>query len=124
MLVGRGRQFTGEPNMKTISLSVAKSKIGFVLLGLLCFALLSPSLRAQDSADNNDPSANIDPNAPPPPDGQAPVDPNAPDPPSRVARISFLDGTVSFQPGGQGEWGSAAQNRPVTVGDKLWTDQS
>ncbi len=66
----------------------------------------------------------MDQNAPAPPDGQTAPDPNAPDPPSRVARISFLDGTVSFQPGGQGEWGSAAQNRPVTVGDKLWTDQS
>src|SRR6266481_2758993 len=46
------------------------------------------------------------------------------DPPTRVARISFLDGTVSFQPGGEGEWGSAAKNRPVTVGDKLWTDKA
>jgi len=118
--------------MKTISLSLAKlplsfGKVAFLLAGLLCFALLSPSLRAQDPANspsNNDPSAAIDPNAPPPPDDQANQNPNAPDPPSRVARISFLDGTVSFQPGGQGEWGSAAQNRPVTVGDKLWTDQA
>jgi uncharacterized membrane protein YgcG len=133
MLVGRNRQFTGEPIMKTNSLSFAKSpfaisKGAFWLAGLLCFALLSPSVRAQDPANspnpNNDPQAAMDPNAPAPPDGQAPVDPNAPDPPSRVARISFLDGTVSFQPGGQGEWGSAAQNRPVTVGDKLWTDQA
>ncbi len=122
--------------MKAISLSVAKSPSSiatgaFWLAGLLCLALLSPSVRAQDPANspdpNNDPQAAIDPNAqnaPAPPDGQAPVDPNAPDPPSRVARISFLDGTVSFQPGGQGEWGSAAQNRPVTVGYKLWTDQA
>jgi len=118
--------------MKTNSLSVAKSPFSiatgaFWLAGLLCLALLSPSVRAQDPANspnNSDPQAAIDPNAPAPPDGQAPVDPNAPDPPSRVARISFLDGTVSFQPGGQGEWGSAAQNRPVTVGDKLWTDQA
>jgi uncharacterized membrane protein YgcG len=119
--------------MKTNSLSFGKSRFSAAtgalwLGGLLCLALLSPSVRAQDSANspnpNNDPQAAIDPNAPAPPDGQAPVDPNAPDPPSRVARISFLDGTVSFQPGGQGEWGSAAQNRPVTVGDKLWTDQA
>jgi FecR protein len=46
------------------------------------------------------------------------------DPPSRVARISFLDGTVSIQPGGTGDWGSASINRPVTIGDKLWTDQN
>src|ERR1700744_598138 len=119
--------------MKTNSLSVAKSPFSiatraFWLAGLLCLALQSPSVRAQDPANSpsyqNDPSAQTDQNAPPPPDGQTAPDPNAPDPPSRVARISFLDGAVSFQPGGQGEWGSAAQNRPVTVGDKLWTDQA
>src|SRR5258708_12065056 len=41
------------------------------------------------------------------------------DPPTRVARISYLDGSVSLQPGGQGDWGSAAKNRPVTIGDKI-----
>ena len=45
------------------------------------------------------------------------------DPPSRVARISYLDGNVSFQPAGTEDWAAAAKNRPVTVGDKLWTDQ-
>ncbi len=45
------------------------------------------------------------------------------DPPSRVARISFLDGNVSFQPSGTEDWAAAAKNRPVTIGDKLWTDQ-
>ena len=45
------------------------------------------------------------------------------DPPSRVARISYIEGSVSLQPGGEGEWGSAAKNRPVTVGDKLWADK-
>jgi hypothetical protein len=45
------------------------------------------------------------------------------DPPSRVARVSDLEGSVSLQPGGQGDWGTAARNRPVTVGDKLWSDK-
>src|ERR1700686_4850944 len=45
------------------------------------------------------------------------------DPPSRVARISFLDGNVSFQPSATEDWAAAAKNRPVTIGDKLWTDQ-
>src|SRR5260370_1242710 len=45
------------------------------------------------------------------------------DPPTRVARISFVEGSVSLQPGGQGDWGSAARNRPVTIGDKLWVDK-
>jgi len=42
------------------------------------------------------------------------------DPPSRVARLSYIDGSVSFQPGGQGEWGAATRNRPVTIGAKIW----
>ncbi len=45
------------------------------------------------------------------------------DPPSRVARISYVEGSVSLQPGGQGDWGSAARNRPMTIGDKLWVDK-
>jgi hypothetical protein len=46
------------------------------------------------------------------------------DPPSRVARLSYLDGNISFQPGGQGDWGAATRNRPVTVGDKIWSDNN
>jgi hypothetical protein len=45
------------------------------------------------------------------------------DPPTRVARISFVDGSVSLQPGGEGDWGSAARNRPMTIGDKIWADK-
>jgi len=45
------------------------------------------------------------------------------DPPTRVARLSYFDGAVSMQPGGEGEWGSAARNRPVTIGDKIWVDK-
>ncbi len=45
------------------------------------------------------------------------------DPPTRAARISYTDGSVSLQPGGQGDWGSAAKNRPVTIGDKIWVDK-
>lgn len=45
------------------------------------------------------------------------------DPPTRVARISYIDGSVSLQPGGEGDWGSAAKNRPMTIGDKIWADK-
>src|ERR1700732_566432 len=45
------------------------------------------------------------------------------DPPTRVARISYLDGSVSFQPSGTVEWAAAGENRPVTIGDKIWTDK-
>src|SRR5438132_1920922 len=44
------------------------------------------------------------------------------DPPSRVARLSYARGTVSFNPAGTDDWVSAVVNRPITTGDKLWTD--
>ena len=68
------------------------------LTGLLCFVV--PKARAGQS-DQGD----------------------AGDPPTRVARISYLDGSVSIQPGGEGDWGSASLNRPMTIGDKLWLDK-
>jgi hypothetical protein len=45
------------------------------------------------------------------------------DPPSRVARLSLVQGQVSFSPAGTDDWVSAVLNRPLTTGDKLWTDQ-
>jgi hypothetical protein len=44
------------------------------------------------------------------------------DPPGRAARLSFVEGTVSLQPGGVDDWVSAEVNRPLTSGDKLWTE--
>ncbi len=44
------------------------------------------------------------------------------DPPSRVARLNYLRGSVSFQPAGETDWVSAVVNRPMTTGDRLWTD--
>src|SRR5258708_8199137 len=45
------------------------------------------------------------------------------DPPIRVARLAYVDGSVSFQPGGTGEWVEPPINRPVTTGDQLWSDR-
>lgn len=42
------------------------------------------------------------------------------DPPSRVARVNFLAGEVSFQPAGLDDWVAAPINRPLTTGDRLW----
>ena len=44
------------------------------------------------------------------------------DPPSVVARLAYAQGSVSFQPGGTDDWVAATINRPVTTGDKLWSD--
>ena len=43
------------------------------------------------------------------------------DPPFRVARLNFVEGAVSFQPGGETDWAWATLNRPMTAGDSLWT---
>jgi hypothetical protein len=45
------------------------------------------------------------------------------DPPSRVARLAYSQGSVSFQPAGTDDWVTAGLNRPATTGDKLWTDR-
>jgi len=45
------------------------------------------------------------------------------DPPTRVARLSFIRGSVSFQPAGTDDWIDATWNRPVTTGDTLWSDR-
>lgn len=45
------------------------------------------------------------------------------DPPGRVARLSDAEGSVSLQPAGVQDWAPATLNRPLTTGDKLWTDQ-
>ncbi len=45
------------------------------------------------------------------------------DPPSRVARLNFIQGSVSLQPAGTEDWVEANPNRPLTTGDQLWADE-
>jgi hypothetical protein len=45
------------------------------------------------------------------------------DPPSRVARIAYLTGSVSFEPASLDEWGDATLNYPMTTGDGLYADE-
>ncbi|MFI4953959.1 MAG: FecR domain-containing protein, partial [Burkholderiales bacterium] len=45
------------------------------------------------------------------------------DPPDRVARVSYLRGSVSFQPAGDDQWAEASLNRPLSTGDKVYTDR-
>src|SRR5580704_19260849 len=67
------------------------------LLTVLCVATLLGSLAPRAKADDDDP-------------------------PSRVARLAYTQGSVSFQPAGTQDWVTAGLNRPVTTGDKLWSD--
>ena len=46
------------------------------------------------------------------------------DPPGRVARLNYMQGSVSFQPGGETDWVQANPNRPLTTGDNLWADRN
>ncbi len=45
------------------------------------------------------------------------------DPPARVARIQYISGEVSMQPGGVNDWVTAGLNRPLTTSDRVWTDK-
>ncbi len=45
------------------------------------------------------------------------------DPPGRVASLDFHQGTVSFSPAGDDSWYDLVPNRPLTTGDRLWTDR-
>ncbi|MEJ8854779.1 DUF6600 domain-containing protein [Variovorax robiniae] len=46
------------------------------------------------------------------------------DPPGRVARLNAQQGTVSFSPAGDDSWYDAIPNRPLTTGDRLWSDRN
>src|SRR5580658_2640531 len=44
------------------------------------------------------------------------------DPPSRVARIAYISGPVSFEPASVDQWAAASLNYPMTTGDSLYSD--
>lgn len=44
------------------------------------------------------------------------------EPPSRVGRLAFVDGTVSFHDDEETGWSKAVVNTPLTTGDALWTE--
>ncbi len=67
------------------------------LFAIPCVAILMAGLGPRANADDNDP-------------------------PSRVARLAYAQGSVSFQPAGTEDWVTAGLNRPITTGDKLWSD--
>src|SRR5580704_14863198 len=74
-------------------------QLALLLLGFALLLILPGVTRAQD-ADQQDA-----------------------DPPSRVARLNFIQGSISFQPAGTSDWVDANPNRPLTTGDQLWVDQ-
>src|SRR5438270_7810251 len=57
-------------------------------------------------------------------DAQNNSEPATPDPPSRVASLRYMDGSVSVQPQGTGDWVAGEINRPVTNSDNIWADKN
>jgi uncharacterized protein DUF6600 len=47
----------------------------------------------------------------------------AENPPYRIARLSFIQGNVSFLRAGVEQWAQASLNFPVTTGDRLYTEK-
>jgi len=76
---------------------ITRSKLTHILTALLAIAFVLACLPSSAAADD--------------------------DPPGRVGRLGYLRGSVSFQPAGSDDWGAAEINRPITIGDKLWSDQ-
>jgi hypothetical protein len=101
-----------------------KTRTGFSLAVLATAILLLCQFIQPALAQDQDQGPPEPPNASQPYPDQA-QDQGQPDqdPPTRAGRLSFKEGSVSFQPGGQGDWVDAVPNRPLTTGDNLWVDK-
>ena len=42
-------------------------------------------------------------------------------PPGRAARLSVIEGNISFQPSGENDWSQATLNYSMTTGDRIYT---
>src|SRR4051812_16958868 len=94
-----------------------KWRTGFSIAALAVAAMLLQTAKPA-SAQDNDPNYSQDSRYDDRENGQSY------DPPARAGRIGYVEGSVSFQPGGEGDWLDAVPNRPLTVGDNLWVDRN
>ena len=84
-----------------------------ILAILLLMAGCLSTVAAQDSASDSSSAPSASPSA------QVNTDP-----PGRVARIDYMSGEVSIQPGGINDWIAAELNRPLTTSDRVWIDKN
>ena len=98
----------------------SQRQIGWVLATLLLVSLGTGNLLAQDGENSGIPTSLSYPNNP-----GGPANAGTPnnDPPARVARIQYISGEVSLQPGGVNDWVAANLNRPLTTSDRVWADK-
>jgi len=101
--------------------------VGIILAVTMLMSPAPPRALAQDQ--NQPPQDQAQPpqdQAQPPDDQNQPPDDQgqpAEDPPGRAGRLSFSAGSVSLQPGGEGDWSEAVVNRTLATGDNLWADK-
>ncbi|MGA7460498.1 MAG: DUF6600 domain-containing protein [Candidatus Korobacteraceae bacterium] len=120
-----------------------RRRFEWLFTALLFVALGTGAAFAQNEGQSQDQGAY----PPPPPDAQAqqnypdqgaqqnypdqgaaqgPYQQGAPqqEPSGRVARVQYMSGEVSTQPGGVNDWVAANTNRPLTTSDRIWTDKN
>jgi Family of unknown function (DUF6600)/FecR protein len=88
-----------------------------MLVALLLVAISAGAVWAQDQ-NGAPPPANV-----PVQQGDPGQGAQQQDPPGRVARVQYMAGQVSMQPGGVNDWIAASLNRPLTTSDRVWTDK-
>jgi hypothetical protein len=95
-------------SLEALTMDKALKKLGWwsAVLGIALTTIVLPARAAAQDPDQDQ-------------QDQQPQD----DPPSRVARLGYMEGSVSFQPAGETDWVQAVDNRPMTTGDKLWADK-
>jgi FecR protein len=117
----------------------------FATLILTVWSFTAMTVVAQDEPADQPMETPMPQHAPPPPDGaqanqqypgpgrQGPGRPDGQnqdqngddnDPPGRVARLQFMNGSVSIQPHGTDDWVEGAINRPLTNADNVWADKN
>ncbi len=93
---------------KGVQVLTKKFRFALILRFLMFVASLNLALPLNAAAQDQDP---------------AQAQPQVVDPPTRVARLNYVQGSVSFQPAGEQDWLEADINRPLTTGDNLWADK-
>src|SRR3974390_1434011 len=98
----------------------SRRQLGWILAALIMVALGTGTLVGQSGENAGIPTNLGYPNNP-----NGPADAGTPsnDPPARVARIQYISGEVSMQPGGVNDWVAANLNRPLTTSDRVWADK-
>src|SRR5271169_875922 len=113
-LVAQDGDASASPRRKGVRLMTKKLSLVLLLTFPTLLASLLLALPQIAAAQDQDPAAQAQ--------DQTQVT-QVVDPPTRVARLNYVQGSVSFEPAGEQDWLEADVNRPLTTGDNLWADK-